>query len=142
MTPVDQPAAGYERNGGYERRLRSVEIELTQIELRQEAQDEFLKEFREFIREVRPALGALIRVEANSDHMRRSLESLAATVGTQGTRISALESQMSVMQYVRAAVFAAVFGIAVAAGGLTWKAVTNHAIAGEQRSFPREQTKE
>lgn len=142
MTPRELPPIDYARTGGFEPRLRSVEIEISQIELRQEAQDEFLKEFREFIREVRPALGALIRVEANSDHMRRSLESLAATVGTQGTRISALESQMSVMQYVRAAVFAAVFGIAVAAGGLTWKAVTNHAIAGEQRSFPREQTKE
>lgn len=142
MTPVDQPAAGYERNGGYERRLRSVEIELTQVELRQEAQDEFLKEFREFIREVRPAMAALIRTEASVTHMRDSLAALATTSGTHAVRIAALESQMSVMQYVRAAVFAAIALITLAAGGLTWKAVTNHAIAGELRSFTREQTKE
>lgn len=142
MTPVDQPAAGYERNGGYERRLRSVEIELTQVELRQEAQDEFMKEFREFIREVRPALGALIRVEANSEHTRKAVESVISTVVAHGTRISALESQMSVMQHVRVAVFAAIALITLAAGGLTWKAVTNHAVAGEQRGSQREQTKE
>lgn len=137
----DAQDADYSRSGGIEPRLRSVEIELSQLELRQEAQDEFLKEFREFIREVRPAMAALIRTEASVTHMRDSLASLATTSGTHAVRIAALESQMSVMQYVRAAVFAAIFGIVVAAGGVTWKAATNHVMAAEQRA-QREPTKE
>lgn len=133
MTQRDLPPTDYLRSGGFEPRLRSVEIELSQIELRQEAQDEFLKEFREFIREVRPAMAALIRTEASVTHMRDSLASLATTSGTHAVRIAALESQMSVMQYVRAAVFAAIFGIVVAAGGMTWKAATTHVMAAEPR---------
>ena len=130
----DAQDADYSRSGGIEPRLRSVE-------LRQEAQDEFLKEFREFIREVRPAMAALIRTEASVTHMRDSLAALATTSGTHTVRIAALESQMSVMQYVRAAVFAAIFGIVVAAGGMTWTSVTTHVMASEQRG-QREQEKE
>jgi hypothetical protein len=133
MSQRDLPPIDYLRSGGFEPRLRSVEIELSQVELKQATYDDILKEFRSFIKEVRPAMAAIVRMEATQNHMRDSLSSLAATVGTHGNRISTLENQMSVMQYVRAAVFAAVFGIVVAAGGMTWKAVTTHVMAAEPR---------
>ena len=92
------------------------------MEARLDSNEEFATEFRGFMSDYRKSAESLAVLVERNRTMQLTLDKILQGEETQRNRIGALESQMSVMQLIRAAVFVAIVGIVSMAGAFVWTA--------------------
>lgn len=92
------------------------------MEARLDNSEEFATEFRGFMSDYRKSAESLAVLVERNRSMQVTLDKILLGEESQRNRIGTLESQMSVMQLIRAAVFVAIVGIVSAAGAFVWTA--------------------